>query len=169
MFRKITLEDVAQRAGVRRRTVSNTLHDQTRVTPDVHQCIFTAVKPLGHRPNRFALNLRLQSTDLIGSSWKSWWQNFFRPLLEQCQRYMAEAVEQLGYRIPLSPQRPTVSPAGTYRGRVFTQWADGFIISSLGRHDPDIPILQPYRPFRNHNMPTLARLVAGDGQQSFTR
>jgi LacI family transcriptional regulator len=169
MFRKITLRDVAQRAGVRYRTVSKILRNQIRVTPDVRQRILTVVKQPGHRPNVAALDFRSQSSRLIGYFWESWRQNFFNPLLEQCQQCMAEPSKQPGYHIPPFPHCPGTSLAETYRDRVFTGWVDGIILSSPGYHDPDIRIFHPYRRFRNRNVPTLATLVGGDGQPSFFR
>jgi DNA-binding LacI/PurR family transcriptional regulator len=142
MARKITLKDVAQHAGVSYQTVSKVLRDQMRVTPEVRDRIFSAVRELGYRPNVIARNLRLQSSRLIGYSWEPWRQNFFNPVLEQFQQGIVEAAEQLGYHILLFPQRPGVDLDETYRELVFTGRVDGFILSGLEYHDPRIRALQ---------------------------
>ncbi len=70
MANKVTLKDVARRAGVSYQTVSKILRNQIQVTPEVRARVQQAVEELGYRPNVTARSLRLQTSHLIGYSWK---------------------------------------------------------------------------------------------------
>ncbi len=142
MPRKVTLKDVAKRAGVSYQTVSKVLRKQKHVTPEVYERISAAVEELGYRPNVTARNLRTQSSRLIGYSWEPWRHDFFNPVLEQFQQGIVEAAETRGYHILLFPQRRNGDILETYRDLVLSGRVDGFILSSLEYHDPRITVLQ---------------------------
>lgn len=67
--RKVTLTDVAARAGVSTTTASYILNGrgaQMRISADAERRVMNAVRTLGYRPNRNALNLRTATTKTIG-------------------------------------------------------------------------------------------------------
>ncbi len=67
--RKVTLTDVAARAGVSTTTASYILNGrgaQMRISADAERRVMKAVEALGYRPNRNALNLRTATTRTIG-------------------------------------------------------------------------------------------------------
>lgn len=67
--RKVTLSDVAHRAGVSATTASYILNGrsaQMRIAPDTERRVREAVSALGYRPNRSARNLRKATTETIG-------------------------------------------------------------------------------------------------------
>ena len=66
--RRVTLRDVADRAGVHTSTASRALNpDKVKmVTPDVAQRILNAAEQLGYRPNSIASSLRTNRTQTIG-------------------------------------------------------------------------------------------------------
>lgn len=67
--RKVTLRDVAKRAGVSRTTASyilNGLSGQTGISPDTEQRVQEVADALGYRPNRTARSLRTATTTTIG-------------------------------------------------------------------------------------------------------
>ena len=96
MARKVTLKDVAQRAGVSYQTVSKVLRHQRRVSPEVHERIYAAVDELGYHPNVAARNLRTQSSYLLGYSWHPDQQHYFNPVLEQFEQSIVETAEESG-------------------------------------------------------------------------
>ena len=62
-----TMSDVAHQAGVSPMTVSRTLRDDPRVSPETKSRVLGAVNALGYRRNEAARNLRLgRSSGLIG-------------------------------------------------------------------------------------------------------
>jgi len=62
----VTLRDVAQRAGVSTRTVSNVVNDFQHVSPTTRARVQEAVRELGYRPNLAARNLRRGRSGMIG-------------------------------------------------------------------------------------------------------
>lgn len=62
-----TIRDVASRAGVSPMTVSRTLRDDPRVSPETRERVLAAVADLGYRRNELARTLRLGGTSgLVG-------------------------------------------------------------------------------------------------------
>jgi len=141
MAKKVTLKDVAKRAGVSYQTVSKILHNQIHVTPEVRARVQAAVEELGYRPNVVARNLRTRSSHLIGYSWQPGRNNYLSPVLEEFQQSIVDAAEKLGYHILLFPQRDDTDLAETYSELVYTGRVDGFILSGLEYDDPRIPVL----------------------------
>ncbi|KAB1641150.1 LacI family DNA-binding transcriptional regulator [Gulosibacter chungangensis] len=62
----VTLQDVADRAGVSRSAASFALTNRGRVSEATRQRVKDAAAELGYRPNRAARNLRTQRTGVIG-------------------------------------------------------------------------------------------------------
>jgi len=62
----VTQEDVAELAGVARRTVSNVVNDFPYVSADTRQRVQRAIETLGYQPNRAAQNLRTGRSGTIG-------------------------------------------------------------------------------------------------------
>lgn len=61
----VSLKDVAARAGVSVKTVSNVVNDYPHVTPETRSRVVEAIDALGYRPNLSARNLRRGRTGLI--------------------------------------------------------------------------------------------------------
>ncbi len=141
MAENVTLKDVAKRAGVSYQTVSKVIRNQMQVSHEVRARIQAAIEELDYHPNAAAQNLRTQSSQLIGYSWKSEDQNHSSPVLEQFQHSIVEAAEDFGYHILLFPQRTDRDLHTTYEELVHTRRVDGFILSSIEFNDPRLPIL----------------------------
>jgi DNA-binding LacI/PurR family transcriptional regulator len=61
----VSLKDVAQRAGVSVKTVSNVVNDYPHVTPAMRARVQQAIDELGYRPNLTARHLRKGRTGII--------------------------------------------------------------------------------------------------------
>ena len=141
MANNVTLKDVARRAGVSYQTVSKVLRNQIQVTPEVRARVQLAVEELGYRPNITARSLRLQTSHLIGYSWKSAHERFVAPILEEFEQSIVDAAERLGYHILLFPYHQGPDLYRTYEELVYSGRVDGFILSDLEFDDPRIPVL----------------------------
>lgn len=141
MANNVTLKDVARRAGVSYQTVSKVLRNQIQVTPEVRARVQQAVEELGYRPNITARSLRLQTSHLIGYSWKSAHERFVAPILEEFEQSIVDAAERLGYHILLFPYHQGPDLYRTYEELVYSGRVDGFILSDLEFDDPRIPVL----------------------------
>ncbi|MFA0439049.1 transcriptional regulator [Vibrio sp. 10N.286.49.C2] len=63
---KVTMLDVANKAGVSKSTVSRVLNRKNIVRPDVVKRVFDAIQETGYRPNILAQNLAMRKTNFIG-------------------------------------------------------------------------------------------------------
>jgi len=64
--RRVSMRDVASRAGVSGQTVSRVVNDSPRVDPATRTRVETAMRELGYRPHRAARALRTGRTHTIG-------------------------------------------------------------------------------------------------------
>ncbi|MFE4666474.1 LacI family DNA-binding transcriptional regulator [Streptomyces sp. NPDC056716] len=64
--RRVTIDDVARRAGVSRQTVSRALNDKAEIGNSTKQRVLDAAQALGYRPSRFARGLVRPDTTSIG-------------------------------------------------------------------------------------------------------
>src|SRR2546423_1711019 len=62
----VTMQDVADYAGVSKTTVSRVLNNDPTVAPDLRTRVSKAITTLGYQPNRAARRLRASSSDVIG-------------------------------------------------------------------------------------------------------
>lgn len=62
---RVSLKDVAQRAGVSVKTVSNVVNNYQHVTPAMRERVQRAIDELGYRPNLVARHLRKGRTGII--------------------------------------------------------------------------------------------------------
>lgn len=63
---KVTMLDVANKAGVSKATVSRVLNGKNIVRPDVVKRVFDAIETTGYRPNILARNLSAKKSNFIG-------------------------------------------------------------------------------------------------------
>lgn len=64
--KRITLDDVAQRAGVSSQTVSRVVNNHPYVSDDTRRRVLNAIHELNYRPNRAARNLATRRSCMIG-------------------------------------------------------------------------------------------------------
>lgn len=140
---RVTLKDVAARAGVSYQTVSKIMHGRARVSDETADRVWAAVRDLGYKPNINARNLRTQRSNLIGYAWRLAEEQFFHPILDGFLASAAKGVESNGYHLltfitgggsdPLDP-----TPYQELYGRGL---AEGFILADSNYNDPRIRFL----------------------------
>lgn len=91
----VTQLDVARRAGVARKTVSNVIHEYKHVRPEVRARVLTAIAELGYQPNRAAQNLRTGRSNVIGLAVPELDISYFGELT----RHVVEATKRRGYTV----------------------------------------------------------------------
>lgn len=64
--RRVTLQDVADHAGVSRQTVSRVINNDPRVADETRQRVQAAIEALGYRPNEAARSLARGRANVIG-------------------------------------------------------------------------------------------------------
>ena len=65
-MKRITMRDVAERAGVSKATVSHVINETRFVEEATKERVQQAIKDLGYRPNVAARSLTTQQTKVIG-------------------------------------------------------------------------------------------------------
>ncbi|MEE8445782.1 MAG: LacI family DNA-binding transcriptional regulator [Alphaproteobacteria bacterium] len=130
---KVTLKDVAARAGVHASTVSRALKPETRpmVTPDVVRRVTDAATALGYRPNPIASSLRTNRTLTIGVVIPDLTNALFPPIIRGIEDTLAPA----GYTAIIAN---TDNDAGRERltvERMRERRVDGLILATARRRD----------------------------------
>ncbi len=140
---RVTLKDVARRAGVSYQTVSKLLNHQIRLPEETERRIWQAVEELGYTPHYNARSLRAQRSFTIGYSWPPSPPDETNPILDQFLQSMFVAAEARGYYLLMFPYHYQVDKQlATYAELIDTGRVDGFILSSVEYNDPRIRYLQ---------------------------
>lgn len=141
MSSRVTLKDVAARAGVSYQTVSKVINGQGTVARETEDLIWQVVGELGYRANVTARSLRKQSTGLIGYSFQPMPPDRVNPILDRFLTGTMRTAEQAGYHLMLFPSPASAEQVEVYRQLVVSGRLDGFILSSTNYDDPRIKLL----------------------------
>ena len=140
MSKRVTVKDVALKAGVSYQTVSKVVNGQVHVSPETESRIWAAVKDLGYKPNHNARNLRVQRAHMIGYSWYPE-QPDRSHILDMFLTSMLEEAEAVSYHVLPFPYHDVEEQITGYREMIDTGQVDGFVLSSVNYRDPRIDFL----------------------------
>ncbi|MET8249235.1 LacI family DNA-binding transcriptional regulator [Streptomyces sp. NPDC005202] len=141
---RVSLKDVAERAGVSIKTVSNVVNNYPHVTPAMRARVQEAIDELGYRPNLTARHLRKGRTGIIALAVPELGNPYFAELATA----VIDAAAEHEFTVLLDHTRgrreQEVLVSQGFRGRVI----DGLILSPLeleaedlqGRSD-DVPLV----------------------------
>lgn len=123
----VTQADVAARAGVATKTVSNVINDYPHVSEDVRARVLQAIEELDYRPNHAARSLRSGRTRIIGLAVPELDVSYFSELA----RLVVEVAQERGLTVMImqtlgDPDRELAVVNGTY-----TQFVEGLIYSPV--------------------------------------
>ncbi len=137
MSKRVTLKQVAARAGVSYQTVSKVINGHVGTSEATAKRIRQAVDELGYRPHHIARSLRSQRTRTIGYSWSNFPADQPNPILNQLLQSMLYAAESRDYYLLSFPFFEDQGYQTDSYGMLFdTRRVDGFIISSVEYDDP---------------------------------
>ena len=130
--RRVTVEDVARRAGVSTATVSRTINGTARVAQDTLDRVRAAIDELAFRPNPSAQNLRQQRTRNIALVTPSIVNPFFPELVASVH----PEIERRGYSLLLiDAEQPEREAARVAQSRL----VDGvLLVASVHGPGPDV-------------------------------
>lgn len=94
----VTLHDVALRAGVSTKTVSNVVRGYRHVSPAMRERVQAAVDELGYRPNRIGRNLATGRSSMLALAFP----DLRRPYFAELAHVFARVAEDRGYRLLLA-------------------------------------------------------------------
>lgn len=86
-----TIRDVAVRAGVSIKTVSNVINDRPYITPETKQKVLDAIRELRYRPNRSAQALRNRRTQALAAIIPDIQNPFFTSVVRGIEDYAIDA------------------------------------------------------------------------------
>jgi len=139
---RVTLKEVARRAGVSYQTVSKLLNKQVHLAPETEARIWEAVQALGYRPLYMARGLRSRQSRTLGYSWNPARPGTTNPILDTLLQSMLDAADQQDYNLLCFPHHPEPgSQLTAYRALFETGRVDGFILSSVEYDDPRVLFL----------------------------
>lgn len=92
---RVRLVDVAQRAGVSMKSVSNVLHDHPHVSNDLRARVMAAIAELDYRPNLTARRLATGKTGMIALAIPF----IDQPYFAEIARHIGEEAARQGYRV----------------------------------------------------------------------
>jgi DNA-binding LacI/PurR family transcriptional regulator len=141
MPEKVTLKEVAVRAGVSYQTVSKVLNQQVKASQQTYDRIMQAVEELGYRPNQIARNMRAGHSRMIGFSWVSSSPDRPNHIQDQFLTSMVEEAEEVGYHLLPFPFREGKVQVEGYRKLIDAGLVDGFVLASVDLDDPRIMFL----------------------------
>lgn len=86
-----TIREVAKRAGVSIKTVSNVINDHPYISPETHKKVMDAIAELGYRPNRSAQALRSRRNRALASIIPDIKNPFFTAVVRGIEDYAFDA------------------------------------------------------------------------------
>ena len=90
---RVTLQDVADLAGVSMKTVSNVVNDYPHISPRMRERVRTAIDELGYRPNRSGRSLATGRSSMIGLAFP----DLRRPYFAELAHAFARVAKARGY------------------------------------------------------------------------
>jgi DNA-binding LacI/PurR family transcriptional regulator len=133
----VTLREVAERAGVSIKTVSNVVNDYEYIRPETRRKVQDAIDALGYRPNLSARGLRSGRTGAISLIIPDLRNAYFAELADAVMR----SADRRGLFV-------IIEQSGSTRERVLDilrgprmQMVDGVLYSVLALTDDDLPLL----------------------------
>jgi LacI family transcriptional regulator len=129
--RRITIDDVAIRAGVHKATVSRALNSRTRhqVSDDTVARVESAAEELGYVPNAMARGLRTSNSMTIGVIIPDLTNPFFPPVVRGIENYL----QPRGYTALLANTDSSDEIEGLALESLLGRRVDGLIIASGSR------------------------------------
>jgi len=144
----LTLEQVAQLAGVSRSTVSRVINEHPSVRPEVRERVWQVIRAKNYQPHQAARTLVTRRTNAIGLIIPEAVTRLFTdPFFPQLTQGIAEVCNQRGYYLMLTLMTATTDRDALYRLILHGGQLDGVIVASAPMNDPVLPRLQEsHRP-----------------------
>ncbi len=147
---KITLKDVAKKAGMSVTTVSRALNGHDDVAIDTKAYVQATATELGYVPNLNARRLKMERTDTIGFVLPNEDLRFSDPFFAELLSGIIDQIAQYGLELNVTTPTATQSAEEIYLKYIRSRRVDGFILVRTERDDPRIALLE------KHNFPFVA-------------
>lgn len=140
----VTLQDVADHAGVSMKTVSNVVRNQPHVSAKTRTLVQRAIDELGYRPNVLGRRLATGRSGLIALAFADVGVPYFAELARRSSR----SAQEFGYRLILEETDGTLEGEREVVASSEAGLVDGFLFqpsvmssTEVARHRGDVPIV----------------------------
>jgi DNA-binding LacI/PurR family transcriptional regulator len=130
----VGLKDVARRAGVSIKTVSNVVNGYAHVRPDTRERVREAIEALGYRPNLTARSLRGGRTGVIALAVPDLTSPYFAEIAEG----VIDAAEELGWTVLIDQTDGRRERELLVLHGIRDHLIDGVVFSPLALDDDDL-------------------------------
>lgn len=124
----VTLDQVAEAAGVSKSTASRVLSGSSRVSAQTKRAVQSAAERLGYRPNRIASGLRTRRSNLVGLVITNLVNASFHRITEVLQ----QRLDERGYQVLLCVTDSDPARERRYLDMLLDHRVDGLIIVGTG-------------------------------------
>ena len=136
---KVTISDVAKRAGVSTATVSHTINNTRYVSAETKERVFNAIAELGYTPDASARSFRTGKKKTIGFIVPDISNRFFATMIEAVERQLSAA----GYHLIIANTQEDEAREETNIRLLTAGLVDGLLIATtmndFDRFDSLIP------------------------------
>jgi LacI family transcriptional regulator len=137
----VTMQDVAERAGVTKQTVSNVISGRVAVRPTTAARVRAAIEELGYTPNLVARSLATGSTMTVGLFVPTVAGSFYAELIEEVE----DLLEAAGYHLLLCTTRLDGERARRYLAGLTSRSVDALLIAGDQDLIDHLPLLADAR------------------------
>jgi LacI family repressor for deo operon, udp, cdd, tsx, nupC, and nupG len=123
-----TQSDVARRAGVSQRTVSNVVNGLSSVGPEVRERVMDAIRDLGYRPSLAARGLRVGRSGLL----QLVIPELDVPYFSELARHIVAAAEERGYALLIRQTLGSIERERAALDDSAGEYVEGTILSAVG-------------------------------------
>jgi len=145
--KEVTIYDLARKLNISSATVSRALNDDPVVSKKTKKSVFDLAKEMGYRHNRFASNLRKQTTNTIGVIVHELNSNFITSVLAGIESITTDA----GYDLIIAHSSESYEKEKANALNLFHKRVDG-LISSLAF---DTTSLDHFKVFEEKEIPVI--------------
>src|SRR5919197_5791220 len=135
---RVTIREVANRAGVSPMTVSRVINESPRVSPDTRRRVEAAISELGYVPNRLARGLIRRKTGTLGLIVPDVANPFFTLVVRGAE----EVAWRAGYHVILCNTQASLERERQYLEDMIAFQVEGLLIAPVGdRSRPNLQAL----------------------------
>ncbi|HEX6386666.1 MAG TPA: LacI family DNA-binding transcriptional regulator [Anaerolineae bacterium] len=142
-MKRVTIEDVAQAAGVSRQTVSRAINDKEEISQATKDRVLQAVQEMGYRPSRLAQGMVTQRTRTVGLVLA----DITNPFFPEVTRGVQDKAQHNDYNVFLCNTDAKAEAEMQVLRSLAAQHVDGIILFSHQASDEDLrSFADTYRP-----------------------
>jgi DNA-binding LacI/PurR family transcriptional regulator len=138
---RVTLEEIAKKAGVARMTVSRALSGKSYISKETEKKIKKIADEMGYQPNLIARSLSIRKSMTIGIFMPKTKNIFLDVYITQILSGITDIVQEFDYRIMFFPYPENGRKKGLYTSIANSKLIDGMVLLKTKMDDPDLESL----------------------------